>query len=564
MQQQTPEQPYSIVHRLNLAKAYRNLGYPDLAIGDAYKALLLVDEVAEEGEYHDEALEAANTDYLSVGIAGLTIDPATDLQDEESCRSTVWAQKHLSRTAYVREIWIGICAWTSTNMARHDLLIETLLACGCFRSAFDYIARATRAFPDDNVFMKYDEILTSKLRSYYGTQGENVDDVEVEDYPDKGLVRRENYPWNPYEPDRFSEECLQFLNEEMAQVAPKLEVKVSELPLLSTDSSTNSPDHEIQLVKQLGVFAKEDIAPGTEVLKERSLLTAVSRLHDTYCDACSTKLPDSPGVENTILACEECEEVFFCSEDCHDLAQDVYHPSICGVSVEQGKVPAREAADSLYSILLVRALALAETQDHHPLELKELRYIWGDYHGKDLNAVWQVKSEGHLTDAFGGAPRTLPFSFNNNVIKPLHILEKMDVNIFTESYRYDTWVFNTIYAKLRGTASAQQGLDGRPEIGAVHPMWCLANHSCDPNVAWEWQGTMKFWTREKLIDWKGRDVSKEPGLKKGEEVFGHYCDVRLPVKERREWAVGALGGDCMCPRCIWEDAEEQRLNVAAQ
>jgi hypothetical protein len=135
------------------------------------------------------------------------------------------------------------------------------------------------------------------------------------------------------------------------------------------------------------------------------------------------------------------------------------------------------------------------------------------------------------------------------------MLELMEVNIFTESHRYDTWVFNTIFAKLRGTASARQGLDGRPEIGAVHPMWCLANHSCDPNVAWEWQGNMRFWTRESLVEWKGRNPTITPGIKKGEEVFSHYCDISLPVKERREWAVGALGGECMCSRCVWEEKE---------
>ena len=439
-------------------------------------------------------------------------------------------------------------------------MIEGLLACGCYRSAFDYIARATKAFPNDRVFNVDDDNLTAELRAHYEKEGENVDDVEIDDYPDKGLVRRENYPWNEFEPDRHSEECLQFLNNELASIAPKLEVRVSELPLLSTDQEAGG---DTQFVKQLGVFAKENIAPGEEVLNERSLLTAVSRLHDVYCDACSTTLPDTPGSESNIISCEECDEVFFCSEECHDLAQDTYHPSICGVTIDQGKVPAREAADSLYSILLVRALALAETQDLHPLELKELRYIWGDYHSKDLDSAWQVDVEGRPVDAFAGIPRTLPFSFNNNIIKPLHLLEKMDVNIFTQSYRYDTWVFNTIYAKLRGTASAQQGLDGRPEIGAVHPMWCLANHSCDPNVAWEWQGTMKFWTRKELVEWKGRDPNKGPGLKKDEEVFGHYCDIRLPVKERREWAVGALGGDCMCQRCVWEDAEQRRLAAAA-
>jgi hypothetical protein len=52
-------------------------------------------------------------------------------------------------------------------------------------------------------------------------------------------------------------------------------------------SEPSSSDPEMRYVKQLGVFAKEDILPGEEILKEKSLLTAVSRLHESYCDACS-------------------------------------------------------------------------------------------------------------------------------------------------------------------------------------------------------------------------------------------------------------------------------------
>lgn len=390
-------------------------------------------------------------------------------------------------------------------------------------------------------------------------QGLKAEDLDIDEYPEKGLVRREQYPWNHHEPDRFSEECLNFLNSEMAIVAPKLEVKVSELPLLSIDPLGSSSTPEVKYVKQLGVFAKHDIPPGDHILEEKSLLTSISRLHDAYCDACSIELPKTQeiqhdGGQNAIVSCKECEDVFFCSTECHDLAQDCYHPSLCGVSVDRSQVPMSEAADALYTSLLVRTLALAETQGLHPLELKEIRYIWGDYHGQDLDAVWQSNAQ---VDAFGSVPRTLPFSFKNNVLTPLHMLENMEVNIFTQSHRYDTWVFNTIFAKLRGTASARQGLDGRPEIGAVHPMWCLANHSCDPNVAWEWQGSIRFWSRKNLVDWKGREPKIKPGIKEGEELLSHYCDVRLPVKERRAWAVGALGGDCVCSRCVWEEAEEQ-------
>jgi hypothetical protein len=44
------------------------------------------------------------------------------------------------------------------------------------------------------------------------------------------------------------------------------------------------------------------------------------------------------------------------------------------------------------------------------------------------------------------------------------------------------------------------------------------------------------------------------GIKKGEEILNHYCDVDLPVQQRREWARGSLGGWCMCKRCRDEAA----------
>lgn len=213
-------------------------------------------------------------------------------------------------------------------------------------------------------------------------------------------------------------------------------------------SEPSSSDVDIAYVKQLGVFAKEDISPGEEILTEKSLLTGISRLHDSYCDACSISLSgadvSAPSEQSAIISCEECNEVFFCSEECHDLAQESYHSSLCGVNVDQ-KVTAKEAADSLYTLLLVRAMGLAETQEVHPLDLKEVRYIWGDYHGLDLAETWTPNS-----DPFASVPQTLPFSFEANVLRPLHILEKMDVNIYEQSHRYDTWIFNTLYAKFRG------------------------------------------------------------------------------------------------------------------
>jgi hypothetical protein len=149
------------------------------------------------------------------------------------------------------------------------------------------------------------------------------------------------------------------------------------------------------------------------------------------------------------LACEDCEEVFFCSEECQDLAQTSYHSVLCGITLGQTSKP-NESSDVLYRLLLIRALALAEVQGVHPLELKELHFIWGDYHGLDLKEVFKMNIQGQLQDPFGSVPQTLPFSFQHNILMPLNILEKMDVNIFDNGLHYDTWVFNTLYSKFRG------------------------------------------------------------------------------------------------------------------
>ena len=211
----------------------------------------------------------------------------------------------------------------------------------------------------------------------------------------------------------------------------------------------------MRYTKQLGVFAKGNIALGELILQEKSLLSAVSRLHESYCDACSAPLPRpdesalNSGDGNPTFACDECEDVFFCSADCQNLAQAQYHPALCGISTEQ-KVSASDAADSLYTLLLIRAIALAKVQDVHPLDLKEVRFIWGDYHGLNLERQWKLNRQGCPIDPFGSVPQTLPFTFKHNILTPLNILEKMAVNIFEQSHRYDTWIFNTLFGKFRG------------------------------------------------------------------------------------------------------------------
>lgn len=438
------------------------------------------------------------------------------------------------------------------------MLIKALMLCGDFSTAGLYMNQSYSSYEFDDSFAELREDLWQQVAKLLGKDWDDLDEDErsANNWPSSGLVRREVYPWNEFEPDRFA--VIDAINVMMDKVAPKLQVRAVKLPALANQAASESSE-------QLGVVAKEDIAPGETVLVEGSLLTVNNRLQDTLCDACSSDLPSlKDSGRDAIVSCSDCE-VIYCCQECYDAAMEHYHPAVCERDVEaiMRDPDPKAAAESLYCLLLLRCFALAETRQCQPLDLEEIKYIWGDFN-QDTGKTWplQPKPEDPKT-AFAGMPRTLPFSFEYNVRLPFHMLEKMDIDIFANLH-YDVWTFNTLYAKFRGTASARlSGAGGSiargPDVCAVHPMWCMANHSCDPNVSWEWGGNIKLAAREKRAEWVGRDgkhTPNEPGVRKGEEVLNHYCDLDLPVKERREWASGALGGDCQCERCVWEAAQQ--------
>ncbi|KAI3397570.1 hypothetical protein diail_10663 [Diaporthe ilicicola] len=526
------DSPYDQIRYLQRAVLYSNLGYPDLAAGDAYRALLLTDEVRNEGfEYHDQAVDALEP-YLSSPSSlpevlrhGALRQGSGDMVNGHGPKGPEFYQE-ITAVASVR------C---------YQIISLSLLLCGCLSSAHTYCERGLAASPNNRELLNTKSHILTVARRRLQTQ-----DVDVSRLPEWGHVRREVYPWNNHEPDRFSDKSLSFLNQELASMAPKCEVRVSELPVL-LDAASNTDDYEIiPTCNQLGVFAKEDIAPGETVLDEYSLLTANNRLKDQLCDACGTKLPPL-SAEGGPVSCPDCHDTVFCDQFCHDKAQELYHPAVCEKDVDAiAKDPdAAEASASLHLLLLARLLALSVHQEVHPLQLRDIKYIWGDFIPPRTNAISISPNAGPPPDW------TLPFSFKYNVEAPLHILEKMDIDIYETLPQHDLWVLNTCFAKFRGTASARQSIrDGRPDVAAVHPFWCLANHDCNPNVTWEWGGRMKLWARERRV------VGNLPGgIKAGEEILNHYCDTSLPVQERREWAEGSLGGWCMCKRCRDEIAQ---------
>ncbi|KAL2813614.1 hypothetical protein BDW59DRAFT_176687 [Aspergillus cavernicola] len=549
--------PHNPHLHLERGLVHERLGFPDLASADAYRALSLLDSVIDPDgcEFHARKRVAPESAPA----------PAED-EDEEDDED----EGYVPITEDEYHAMIGPV---------YALLVTSLVSCGCLRDAYEFALRGLdleEMGPSTSASAKkvLEEQVALIKKAYYASINKDPQEggeINPSTLQAQGYARRVLYPWNTHEPDRKSPETLNLLNERLKDVAPKCEVRAVALPVLHPSSSpTNPEDHiekEEEISIQLGLFAKEDLLPGETILHESSLLTATNRLHDDLCDACNSPLP-SLSSENPPVACAECADTIFCSQPCHDKAQEIYHAAVCGLmenleSIGKDIPDPKDKADYLYLLLLGRALAMAATQETHPLDLPEIKYIWGDFVPDNENSTnTNTNTHEHETETETG---TLPFSFHLSILQPMRLIEEMQLDPYTTLPHHDTWVLNTLYAKFRGTASGRLSTwDGGPELCAVHPLWCLANHSCDPNVRWEWGGEIAFVVRGvgERVGWKrvggGEEMDREiegGGVKKDEEILNHYCDVGLDVKERREWAAGALGGKCLCRRCIWEAGE---------
>lgn len=392
------ESPYNLILYVERAVLHSDLGYPDLAAGDAYRALLLTDEVRDESfEYHERALESLRP-YSVVG-------PATQQKLEFLRIPNVQSSESYQDLAGEDSI-IGQLA-KRASIRCYQILAISLLLCGCLKSAYEFTCRGLATSPGDEELLQAQEYIQKLAKRRLKT---NAEKLEINDLPDQGLVRREIYPWNHHEPDRFSKQSLDILNTELAAVAPKCIAQVAELPTLLEAASSTDGYGIIPTNKQLGLFAKEDIAPGELVLNEYSVLTANNRLKDALCDACSSELP-MLGEDKQAVACPNCDDTMFCDEFCYQRAMDSYHPSVCDKDMDAiSKDPdPKETPNALYLLLLTRTLAMSATQKSHPLNLKEVKFIWGDFLPTSTNAV-------PLSPNAGPPPIwTLPFSFASNI-----------------------------------------------------------------------------------------------------------------------------------------------------
>ncbi len=231
--------PYDCNPYIQRAVCHDKLGYPDLAAGDAYRALLLTDEVLDEsGEWHELAVEAVESSARKVDkVLGTNELKTNGALAGNGHSNGNHKEESPNRMEYENED--DQCYNVITEgYARqsYEILARTLSNCGDLKAAYDFTERGLKVFRDHDILRELQEQILHKYRQTQFQTDDKSDFNPRTDLPENGSARREIYPWNKHETDRFSEDSMSFLNSEIRKAAPKCEIRAVELPLLTAQS----------------------------------------------------------------------------------------------------------------------------------------------------------------------------------------------------------------------------------------------------------------------------------------------------------------------------------------
>ncbi|KAF1927788.1 uncharacterized protein M421DRAFT_101699 [Didymella exigua CBS 183.55] len=304
--------PYNAGIWTERADYYLQLNYPELAVGDAYRAKLLF----------ERADAAPDRRGPSNGLG----EP---LVPDEQVRINAYAV--LGQALYDCHChWECFEFWLELTQAKHLPQLSRL------------------ALTKANALK---QLLAQKKQAaapYSGTPQQQRDRLR------DGSVVTVHYPWMERRHRSRSPEVIENVNHELQRnVQP---------PALRVGSSTLAP-----VADMLGVFATRAVTKGECILIDRTATSAVSQSPPLpHCETCY----DAPLTAPINM---DCCSALFCSSLCRDLAMDTYHRALCGQDFSWLSSPAaslQENASPMRPLLLFRFLALcvAAGPCMHPLD----------------------------------------------------------------------------------------------------------------------------------------------------------------------------------------------------
>lgn len=489
--------PYDPEPWLHRGQCLRLLGYPELALGDVYKARLLVEAALENASILGTTITKNNA-LLTFGMKIWWLhmtDPAWEqwksmIATPELLRSRV--------TDILKKLELQV--WTE--------LMEGLIASNACHDYVQLSREAVAKFPSDEIFPS--ELINAeswfKQREDILQTQHNAGDISANLMHStlyNGSVFPVAYPWMTEDLVIREETCIQQVQKEFKLGSTNCIVARSAIRNVLHDEESLSHNDV------LGVVATKNIELTETVLIDKTVAGVICSIN--RCATCCSNLSDS--IANT------CCIAPYCSAACAQTAMQTFHAPLCSRDFtflyDAAKLAKLSTDISLDSLLLLRVLALAiHEQAAHPLKTSLLAR---------LTPAYEID---HL----------IIFNFPDHIITPIRILQELGIDIFTNS-AYDTWVIHTMRCRLQNNKHGQtlDELHGT----AVNPLYSMFNHSCVPNIGWEHEGnnsTLRLFAERPIVE--------------GEELFISYIKpLDMEWAERQQALMPWLGMDCECERC---------------
>lgn len=293
---QLQQEPYEAQHWCERAAYYLALNYPELAAGDAFKAISLL----------KNSTDYINDTHFSARAAAAAID-----------------NLDLLSKAY-------------------NILGQALFDAHCHWEAEDTWQEAAEATGESRYYDKARQIrqlLRRKAKAAEGIEGTPQEQV---DRLKDGGVYTVDYPWVPdYQVARLPD-VVEMINEELKRNTTPPACYVNSSSLIS------DTQHDM-----LGMFAARDTRQGECILVDRTATGICSSPQPKSCENCCSPLNGSARQSS-------CCEVLYCSSECQILAMTSYHKPLCGKDLQwliEMASGCQHNASPLRPLLMLRCLA---------------------------------------------------------------------------------------------------------------------------------------------------------------------------------------------------------------
>ncbi|OJD30186.1 uncharacterized protein BKCO1_6500049 [Diplodia corticola] len=414
-----------------------SLGHPELAVGDAYRALLLCD-------YSNGHIP----DFLSLSSP---TGPISSQSPTEPASQHFPSQRLLSASSY-------------------RTLVQGLYDCHCHPEALETCQVAQAKFPADPFF----QVKTAELSAVMEKKSDHIamgpeSAARQRDKLHDGAVLTIPYPWMEPLPLQRSQALIDSVNKEFQRCTSSCRLDYSSL------GEAPIPKWAGRAPQVLGVFAAHEIDPGECILVDRTATAACSSV--SACTNCFSNTAD-PRYDAS------CCSAHFCSEDCYQTALSTYHKVICGKDftwLQNTVTGISESAAAMRPVLLCRYLASCVQAG---TTLNPLAH--------PLIARLQPQLSGRHLDVF---------TLTETVVRPIQILLQLEVDVFAnpnfDTWIIHT-IWTRLANNKQGFSRGPE--NGGGWIDSISPLMPFFNHSCDPNVeCWhEDTTTMSFFARRHI------------------------------------------------------------------